>query len=87
MKLSRKQLEAMRCIACSRPFGRHTKKRGTKFSIVALMECMFRIQATFIAEADKSKAKDTKHEEFIEAVTKKTRVLPSTSGEIKEHVK
>lgn len=80
MKLSRKQLENMKCIACSKPFGKHTKKRGTKFSIVALMECMFRIQATFIAEADKSKAKDVKHEEFIESVTKKTRLLPSTSG-------
>ena len=65
MQLSRKQLENMKCIACSKPFGGHTKKRGTKFSIVALMECMFRIQATFVAEADKAKLEKAKHEDFI----------------------
>lgn len=57
MKLSRKALENTTCIACNKPFGRHTKNRGTKFSIVALMECMFRIQGTFVANADSEKAK------------------------------
>ena len=57
MKLSRKQLENTTCIACNKPFGAHTKTRGTKFSIVSLMECMFRIQGTFVANADSQKAK------------------------------
>ena len=60
MNLSRKQLENMKCIACSKPFGGHTKNRGTKFSVVALMECMFRIQATLVAEADKIQAERQK---------------------------
>ena len=57
MKLSRRELENTTCIACNKSFGAHTKTRGTKFSIVALMECMFRIQGTFVANADSQKAK------------------------------
>ena len=52
MKLSRKQLEETICIACSKKFGEHTKDRGTKFSLPALMECMFRIQGSYVAEHD-----------------------------------
>jgi hypothetical protein len=58
MKLSRRQLENCICIACSKKFGEHTKGKGTKFSLSSLMECMFRIQATFIAEADKAKKRN-----------------------------
>ena len=57
MKLSRKQLEETTCIACSKKFGEHTKERGSKFSLVALMECMFRIQGTYMVNADDANAK------------------------------
>lgn len=52
MKLSRKELESTVCLACAKKFGEHTKDRGTKFSISSLMECMFRIQGTYMEIAD-----------------------------------
>jgi len=52
LKLSRKELENTICLACAKKFGEHTKERGTKFSLSSLMECMFRIQGTYMEIAD-----------------------------------
>lgn len=62
MKLSRKELENTICLACAKKFGEHTKERGTKFSLPALMECMFRIQGTYMELADESQAKQREEE-------------------------
>ena len=37
MTLSRKELENIICIACSRKFGEHYKGNGTKFNLPELM--------------------------------------------------
>jgi hypothetical protein len=50
MSLSRKDLENIICIACSRKFGEHYKGNGTKFNLPELMSCMFRIQGTLVAD-------------------------------------
>jgi hypothetical protein len=50
MILSRKDLESIICVACSRKYGEHYKPRGTKFSLPELMSCMFRIQGTLVAD-------------------------------------
>lgn len=69
MKMSRAQLENTICIACGRRFGGHTRhnpsRKGEKFNLPALMECMLRIQANMVYEADRMKeaAKE------IEAIT------------------
>ena len=71
MKLSRRELENTICIACNKQFIKNVKNRGTKFSIVALMECMFRVQATFIANADETKAKQTSTETGVNELLNK----------------
>ena len=50
MSLSRKDLESIICIACGKRYGEHTKGNGTKFNLPSLMECMFRIQGTVVAD-------------------------------------
>jgi hypothetical protein len=50
MSLTRKELENIICIACSRKYGEHYKGNGTKFSLPELMTCMLRIQGTLVAD-------------------------------------
>jgi len=50
LSLSRKDLESIICIACSRKYGEHYKGNGTKFNLPELMSCMFRIQGTLVAD-------------------------------------
>jgi len=76
MKLSRKELENTICIACGKRFGYHTKQGGTKFNLPTLMECMFRIQGTYVEMGDrhrqqackKDKAERSEEAEEIEAL-------------------
>mgnify|MGYP003632469921 CR=1 FL=1 len=56
MTLSRKDLENIICIACSRKYGEHTKGKGTRFSLPELMTCMLRIQGTLVADGIASKS-------------------------------
>ena len=52
MTLSKKDLENIICIACSKKYKDHTRSEAsTKFSVKALMECMFRIQGTYVANS------------------------------------
>ena len=48
--MSRKDLESIICIACSKKYGDHNKGNSPKFSIRELMTCMFRIQGTLVSE-------------------------------------
>jgi len=50
MAMSRKDLESIICIACSKKYGDHNKGNSPKFSIRELMTCMFRIQGTLVSE-------------------------------------
>ena len=66
MKLSRRELEGTICLACAKKFGEHTKAsagRGgidsKKFHLPTLMECMFRIQGSFMELADEKQAKQS----------------------------
>jgi hypothetical protein len=58
MPMSRKDLESIICIACSRKYGEHTKRDSPKFSIRELMTCMFRIQGTLVSEGINNKPVD-----------------------------
>lgn len=73
MKVSRKQLENTICIACGRQFVAHTKhnppRKGEKFNLPALMECMLRIQASIVYEADKARQKADEVASEVEALT------------------
>ena len=51
MTLSRKELESIICIACGKPYGEHARSTNAKkFSVRALMECMFRIQGSYVSD-------------------------------------
>lgn len=50
MTLSKKDLESIICIVCSKRYGEHTKGNSPKFSIRELMTCMFRIQGTLVSD-------------------------------------
>ena len=54
MAMSRKDLESIICIACSRKYGEHCKGNSLKFSIRELMTCMLRIQGNLVAEGIKN---------------------------------
>jgi hypothetical protein len=50
MTLSKKDLESIICIVCSKRYGEHTKGNSPKFSLRELMTCMFRIQGTLVGD-------------------------------------
>lgn len=50
MTLSKKDLESIICIVCSKRYGEHTKGNSPKFSLRELMTCMFRIQGTLVSD-------------------------------------
>ncbi len=51
MSISRKELESVICIACGKAYGDHARsEKASKFSIRSLMECMFRIQGTYVSD-------------------------------------
>lgn len=51
MTLSRKELESIVCIACGLKYGEHARSpKAKKFSVRALMECMFRIQGSYVSD-------------------------------------
>jgi len=54
MSLSRKDLESIICIVCSKRYGEHTKGNSPKFSLRELMTCMFRLQGTMVADGIKN---------------------------------
>ena len=49
--LSKKDLESIICIVCSKRYGEHTKGNSPKFSIKELMICMFRLQGTLVSDS------------------------------------
>ena len=50
MTLSKKDLESIICIVCSKRYGEHTKGNSPKFSLRELMTCMFRLQGTMVSD-------------------------------------
>jgi len=50
LSLSKKDLESIICIVCSKRYGEHTKGNSPKFSLRELMVCMFRIQGTLVSD-------------------------------------
>lgn len=56
--LSRKELESIICIECSRKFKDHYKGNGTKFNLPELMTCMVKIQYKLVSSAIDDKPKD-----------------------------
>ncbi len=56
MSLTRKELESIICIACSRKYGEHTKGNSPKFNLPELMTCMLRLQGTLVADGIMNKA-------------------------------
>jgi hypothetical protein len=50
LTLSKKDLESIICIVCSKRYGEHTKGNSPKFSLRELMTCMFRLQGTLVSD-------------------------------------
>jgi hypothetical protein len=49
--LSKKDLGEIICIACGKKYKDHTRGGlATKFSVKSLMECMFRIQGSYVSD-------------------------------------
>ena len=71
MMLSRKSLDNTICIACGKKFiehhkGSNARSKVTKFSAKELMNCLFRIQASYILDMKKNEEKKNEDKAYYE---------------------